>query len=328
MQGLVHWPEDPMIEYKKRLLAAAKHYGIPREVIEANVFLDSADDQEFVIAREDKNGVIFVEPVIDSMIEAIQSNEIGYWIIDPFISSHMVNESDNPKIQAVAQKFRHIARETNSAGELIHHTKKGVIGREPTQDDARGASAFGGAVRNMRILSKMTQAEAEEAGIAERDRFFRINDVKYNMKVASGAATWRQQVSVDAGNSDRFGRTDSIGVVTHWKFPAKTPASVTTDQLVEVQNRIADGDWKKSDICDNWAGRAVADVMGLNADNRIDRAKIRTMLKNWLAIGALRVEMRKDDQYRDRPHIVVGNRLDDFDELAAKAKAKPSSAAS
>jgi hypothetical protein len=51
MQGLVHWPEDPMIEYKKRLLAAAKHYGIPREVIEANVFLDSSDDQDFIIVR-------------------------------------------------------------------------------------------------------------------------------------------------------------------------------------------------------------------------------------------------------------------------------------
>jgi RecA-family ATPase len=71
------------------------------------------------------------------MIENIQDNEIGYWVIDPFVSSHMVNESDNPKIQQVVQKYRHIARVTNSAGELIHHTRKGVAGREPTQDDAR-----------------------------------------------------------------------------------------------------------------------------------------------------------------------------------------------
>jgi hypothetical protein len=79
----------------------------------------------------------------------------------------------------------------------------------------------------MRILSKMTEAEAAEAEIDERDRYFRVNDVKYNMKVSSSEGTWREQVSVDADNSDRFGRTDSIGVVSAWKWPVKAAPPVT-----------------------------------------------------------------------------------------------------
>jgi RecA-family ATPase len=103
--------EDPMSEYKKRVLAAAKYYGIPRAIIESNLYMDSSDNQDFVIAREDKQtGIKFVEPIIDSMIANIMEKGIGFWVIDPLVSSHAINEVDNPKVQLVIEKFRHIAR--------------------------------------------------------------------------------------------------------------------------------------------------------------------------------------------------------------------------
>jgi hypothetical protein len=55
-----------------------------------------------------------------------------------------------------------------------------------------------------------------------------------------------------------------------------------------------------------WAGKAVADVLGLNADKASDRARIRTMLATWLANGALAVAMKLDERRKEKPFLIVG----------------------
>jgi hypothetical protein len=60
--------------------------------------------------------------------------------------------------------------------------------------------------------------------------------------------------------------------------------------------------------------------MGMNADNKGDRAKIKALLKKWLSLGSLKIEIRKDARYKDKTFVVAGQRVDDLEELAAKAK--------
>jgi hypothetical protein len=71
-------------------------------ILEERLFTDSGREQEFVIMRTDgKNGAKIVEPVVKAMIDQIASNDIDVLIIDPFISTHEVEENDNTKMQQV-----------------------------------------------------------------------------------------------------------------------------------------------------------------------------------------------------------------------------------
>jgi hypothetical protein len=159
----------------------------------------------------------------------------------------------------------------------------------------------------------MTEAEASDANIEERDRFLRVTSVKGNMKVAPKDAIWRELVSVPANNSDRFGRTDSIGVATPWKWPTKA------EHPSRPTNFWRFSEWRYSEQAGNWAGYAVGEIMGLNVADKGDKARVRRLLANWLSLGSLKIEMRKDAHRKDRPFVVVGQRLDDLNELAAKA---------
>ena len=71
----------------------------------------------------------------------------------------------NGAIDAVAKTWAGVADATQSAVELIHHTRKQGAGQqaEYTVDDARGAVALIGAVRSARVLNG--KEEAERAGI-------------------------------------------------------------------------------------------------------------------------------------------------------------------
>jgi hypothetical protein len=108
--------EDPLEEYERRLLAAAKYYRIPANVVNDNIFLDSGRDQKFLIAEEDKqSGISIVAPVVDSIVGNIVDNKMGYVIIDPFVKLHRIAESDNGRIDQIGGIWGAIAEATNIA---------------------------------------------------------------------------------------------------------------------------------------------------------------------------------------------------------------------
>lgn len=111
--------EDPKDEIERRFAAAAKHYGIDPQVMNQNLFVDSGRDQEFVVLRSvDKGKTSVVEPVVESIIQEMKVHSIDVLIIDPFISTHEVDENDNSKIQQVAAQFVKIANDANVSVEL------------------------------------------------------------------------------------------------------------------------------------------------------------------------------------------------------------------
>ena len=83
---------------------------------------------------------------------------------------------------------------------------------------------------------------------------------------------------------------------------------VSAEHLEKVQNTIASGEWAKDSQANDWAGHAVAEVLGLDADDPADREKIKTLLKTWIENLALKVAHKPvKGKSRDRPVIVVGN---------------------
>ena len=110
-------------------------------------------------------------PVIDAIKATVSENKIDVLVIDPFVSCHRVSENDNSAIDTVAREWADVADATGCAVELVHHVRK-VGDVEVTVEDARGASALLSAVRSARVLNRMTQDEAEKAGVENGKTLF------------------------------------------------------------------------------------------------------------------------------------------------------------
>jgi hypothetical protein len=182
-----------------------------------------------------------------------------------------VEENANSKIDKIAKAWARVAKAAECSIVLVHHTSKAGSG-EATAHSSRGAVALTDACRSAVVLNRMSPEAAKKFRIdeAERRRYFSAGDDKHNRAPAENA-DWYRLASVDLGNG-QLGCGDSIGVAEPWSPP-------------------------------DWVGRAVADVLGLDLEEAAEKARVRQMLKNWIAEGALNV-IEKDTAARQTKSFV------------------------
>lgn len=298
--------EDPLDEMARAIQAAALHYGLSESDLEGRLFIDTAmDGAGLCTAVEDAAGFRLIKPVYEQITAELIARQIDVLVIDPFVSSHEVEENANTKIDSIAKAWARVAHDANASVILVHHTSKaGAV--EVTALSARGAVALVNACRSALVFNRMSEDEAARFSIeddAERRRYFTVQDDKHNRAPAE-QADWFKLVSVDLGNGgEGFG--DSVGVATRWSPPDPFDG-LTGDHLYRVQIAIADGSYREDWQSPAWAGVAVANVLGLDAKAKADRARIRRLLATWIANGALSVVDRPDNTSRPRKWIEVG----------------------
>jgi hypothetical protein len=306
--------EDPRDELERRIMAACIRYKIKPEDIDGpdgrgRLFLDTGREQELVIAREDKkSGVRVVQPVVEAVVEQIKQNKIDVLIVDPFVSTHAVNENDNGAIDKVAKLWAQIADKTNCAIDIVHHLRKQTDGREATVEDARGAVALIGAARSVRILSRMSAVQAKEGGLTEQERFgyFSITHGKSNLTAMSSKADWRHLESVGLGNGVSIMRKqDFAPVVTEWHWPSmeKQLEAVPDEAFVAIKKRIGGGDYRYDMQAMGWAGIHVAEVLKLDMDDKAEKARVNKMLRQWEKDGHFTSEIKPDEKRMPRKYL-------------------------
>lgn len=301
--------EDPIDEIQRRITAAAMHHGIDPEALNANLFVDSGRDQSLVVVTQQGRETRVVEPVVKGLISEMKDKRIDVLIIDPFVSTHEVEENDNNKIQQVANQFTRIANEANASVELVHHINKGSgDGKsEVTADSGRGAGALKDKARAVRAINTMSEKEAKKAGIDPKDRFsyFRVTNVKSNMSKRSGHADWYRIVSVDLGNGTKWSAGDSVGVVEKWKWPSETDTSqdITAEELEEIKRQISSGAHGDNHQSKDWAGLVFCEVLGMDA--KADKRKVGRLMKALVRSGHFVVIERKSEKGRHRPMYEV-----------------------
>lgn len=301
--------EDPRDEMERRIMAAWIHYKLKQDDLDG-LYVDTGREQELIVAVEDKRaGVRYMVPVIEAVIANIRRHAIDVMIVDPFVSTHGVNENDNGAIDKVAKLWAHIADETNCAIDIVHHLRK-VADREATVEDARGAVALIGAARSVRVLNRMTEEQAATAGVAPDDRtsIFNIHQGKANLTKMSSAQDWRRLVSVPLGNGRGLTKPqDHAGVVSEWKWPTaeEAAAEITQEQVANICSVLAGGAYKASqNVKSMWAGEAVAYVLGLDIEEKSARSRCAALLKAWIADGTLAIVEERDPSSRHIAKIV------------------------
>lgn len=289
--------EDPRDELDRRLMAACKHYNVKAKDIEGKLFLDSGREQSLVVAIEERNGVKIAVPTVEAVVSQLTQHKIDVLIVDPFVSSHGVNENDNGAIDRVAKLWSQIADETNCAIEIVHHARK-VADREATIEDARGAVSLLAAARSARVLNRMTEDQAQSAGINadERMGIFGVLYGKTTLAPLSSRSEWRKLESVPLGNGQGpMKPQDHAPVVTEWRWPTseqmaeKASEGVTAEQLEAIKARIANSESRENDQAKEWAGHRVGEVLGIDSTDKANKKRIGAMLRGWIAGGQLEV---------------------------------------
>lgn len=305
--------EDPRDELQRRIMAAYLHYKLKPEDIEGRLFLDTGREQELVIAKDDKKGVRIVEPIVEAITNQINARKIDVMIVDPFVSTHAVNENDNGAIDKVAKLWSHIADKTNCAIDIVHHLRK-VGDREATVEDSRGAVALLGAARSVRVLNQMSEDDATGAGIAKQNRFeyFSIYQGKSNLTKRAANASWRKLESVGLGNGVGMSKPqDFAGVVTEWHWPGSEDivAELTPDQIKMIKVRVDTSEYKEGHRAKNWVGHAIAYALGLDMEEETTRRKATAIYKAMAKEGLL---IKSEERDHVRREAAVFIRSDEF----------------
>jgi hypothetical protein len=113
-----------------------------------------------------------------------------------------------------------------------------------------------------------------------------------------GTPRWKTGLNAEGGSAARSDVFDGVEV----------------SHLRAVQTAIEAGRWRESSQAKDWAGLAVASVMGLDVANKAHKAKIAGLLKTWIANGMLVVVEGEDGQRKKRLFVEVGTAADDLTE--------------
>ncbi len=297
--------EDGRDELERRVTAAILHFDLDPAAMPHPIFLNSGRDRplcmaEAVVERGDDGATVthLVHPDEAPLIAEAKANAVRMIVVDPFVSSHTLNENSNPDMAAAMAAWARVAEQAGCAVVLVHHTRKGALGGNI--EDARGGSAIANAARVGLTLSRMDDAAGERFDVPERDRwrYVRVDDAKANLAPRADKATWFRLASVELGNStERYPNGDSVQVAEPWT-PPDVFDDITKDQANAALDRIDQGpsegtlytlDRRGKGGGDRWAGTVLTDMFDIN------EAQAKHVLAVWQRNGLLVVV-----EYRDR----------------------------
>ena len=302
--------EDPLEETERRAWAVRKHFGLTEADLDGWLFWGSGRDAEIVLARVAGRGSPEVDyGMVDDVLYSIRSQGLDVLIIDPFVSSHRVPESDNTAIDLVTKTWAQIAERANIAAEIDHHPRK-TNGEQITVEDSRGASALAAGARHVRVLNQMTEDEAVKGRLMpdQRRSYFRADHGKANLAPPE-RATWFRFISIDLENGPE-GLGDNVGVIVPWQMPDPLE-DVSPPDVLRIQQKVAAGQWRENSQSPDWVGHAVAEVLGLDVEPLKTkpaqvRVRIKGMLDRWYGSGLLIRGGGTDDHGMPRKWVTVG----------------------
>lgn len=296
--------EERKVELDRMVMAAALHWRLAEEDIAGRLFVNPRTDKALALASYAGRSAEVNSGLIAEIADELRDNAIDWLVVDPFVATHGLDENDNPAIFRVAKAWEDIADRSGAAITMVHHTRKDRDAkRDADANSARGAGALIDAARGALVLNRMSDEEGARLGIGtlERRAYFRSYDDKPNRTAAARGVDWYRLASVSLGNEGPAG-PDEIGVAVPWS-PTSIVEAVGSDALAKVRSALAVGEWRHSAQADRWAGNAVATVLGLDPSD--DRARIKRMLTDWIKLGALAIEDRRDTGRRETKTFVI-----------------------
>jgi len=225
--------EDDSDEMRRRFAAAVNVMSPTGKTLEdyqeeLREHVAIADQPErIIIAKSDfRTKTVIRQPAFDDIIATIKAGKFDVVIIDPFAETFEGDENSNSELKWAAVLWREIARQTNCAVLLVHHTRKYAAGGAGDMDAARGAGALVGVARVVSTVFTMTEPEAQmflpaDADVDQRHKYLRFDDAKANLSLVTFKARWFEKLTITLPNGTDDEPADQVGALKPWK-----PASV------------------------------------------------------------------------------------------------------
>jgi hypothetical protein len=299
-------------EIERRIAAICVAHHIDPQELEGWLFLGlKVSGDEFRFAGLQDGKIAPNTALIDKITAFIIKHEIGVLILDPMVQFHRLEEINTAAMESLVKDvLQPIAYATNCCIELSHHTRKssGFAGNaEITADDSRGAGAAINAARSVRVLNRMSKVEAETHGVKDENRrlHLRISRDKTNM-APPGKARWMLLASIDIGNETATLPADNVQAAMPWNYP-KAFDGVTVETMHFMRAQVSKQSYRKDVRSPEWVGKPLLEHLGLNADDKGARARVRAILDAWFGNGVLALEQRHDGNRHMREYVIPGN---------------------
>jgi hypothetical protein len=231
--------EDPLDELYRRVAGLMCHHNIPVADLIDRLFLTPGFGEPVVFNKSEGHTVIRT-PDVEAVIRHIREKGIRLLIVDPFVSTHDVEENDNGAIDQALNTFKYIAAETGVAVLLVHHTRKGGGDSEQhagDQDAGRGASAMVNACRQAFTLARMSEKTGNslKLPLKLRPHLVRLDSAKASYAAPDSKAHWFELKGVDLDNGGVLGEGDTVAVTV--PFDLDNAPQVETDKDQERSER-------------------------------------------------------------------------------------------
>jgi RecA/RadA recombinase len=297
--------EEDDDELKRRLWAAADAMRVPSNMLDGLAFADQPET--IVVAKADsRTKTVIATPMLEQIVATIIAKQIDIVIVDPFAETFAGDENSNSELKWAAALWRKVARRTNAAVFLIHHTKKYAHDMAGDPDAGRGGGALAGVARIVATLFTMTEKEAQAFGfkeINERHKYIRFDDAKANLSLVTFNARWFEKQSVRLPNGGDGEPPDEVGVLAPWRAPDAL-SGLTEAEVKKILDEISEG--VKDD-----SGRPVGDPFSLQKSDR------------WAGTIVQRYRPCSDDQAKKILNIWIKNGfLETYKTTTTRSKGK------
>lgn len=294
-QRVWYWNlEDTTNELRLRVLSFCQYHGVSENDLSDHLFVNSRDDKPLCVS--DSRGI--VEPIYENVKNEILRRKIDVLIIDPFVSSHRINENDNGAMDEIAKRWARLAGETNCAITLVHHARKTV--GEISAESSRGGVALVGAARDLRVLNRMSESEATTYGIENHLSYFRVQSGKANL-APIGKPLWYRFESLDAGNGTGTRPADSVGVVDRFR-PQNALNKITPEMVGLALDRLRDGDGRHNMQSPEWAGHLVASILEIDTETKLGRRLMNKVFSEWEYRNLIQKVDKEGPDRKSRPY--------------------------
>lgn len=304
--------EEARDELERRIAGTIEAHHLDAELVAQNLFFNSGRVEPIILAETGSYGMEVYNERADHLIAVIRERGIKVLIVDPFVSTHAVQENNNAAIDKVSKLWAAIAERGDCAVHLVHHARK--MGRsEMTAESVRGASSLVASARYVRALTKIPGAEAKKLGWQGAGDLIRIDVAKEN-----NSSTMSRQFfslrSVNLGNGDGIAAGDDVGVVCPFA-PTATSGSISDEPVkltIELRQQLAEIFHDRRDLRDdrqapNWAGRVLGPLFDMDPD--LDAKGLQRVLASLVRDRLLAKEDVTGRNGRKVKILVAGDRL-------------------
>lgn len=160
-----------------------------------------------------------------------------------------------------------------------------------------------GVARFNRLLVPMTVTEGAQAGVDDFRHYFRIGEAESNLAPPSSDRNrWFEKVGVTIANGE------NVATIRPWAWPDAFNG-ITAKDAGRVRAAIAarENPPREHVQATDWAGKVIADVLGLDLTKAADKAKVKALLKKWIETDVLRVEKQSyGDKGKAADFVIAG----------------------